>query len=70
MRSTWTKKTCSTKCFAHFELPADSPMAVEGIEAGMAMMESNKKAEFVKTPDGKSRGTMCAGGKAIWFGDV
>ena len=36
----------------------------EGMDAGKAMMESIKKAKFDKGADGKSRGTMCAGGKA------
>ena len=71
--------------FACFVLPTDSPMAVEGKQAGLKMMESTKSAEFGKPTDGKSRRTMCSGGKllcqisakmimryghAIWFGDV
>ena len=80
----WTDETVKDH-FDHFVLPADSPMAVEGKQAGLKMMESTKTAGFDKNADGKSRGTMCSGGKllcqisvkiimryghAIWFGDV
>ena len=58
----WDKDTVKDH-FAHVVLSADSPMALEGKQAGLEMMESTKTARFGKTKDGKSRGTMCSGGK-------
>jgi hypothetical protein len=60
----WTDETVKDH-FDHFVLPADSPMAVEGKQAGLKMMESTKTAGFGTTTDGKSRGTMCSGGKLL-----